>query len=240
MFSLNAMRRISFTIVLAALMCSSLQAQYYERRSYESPQERFIHVGFLQRDFQPRSSNTSPDSLAIKYNRFMPTIGFRQGLFDITFGYTKFSLKSRSREAVFFAATFENEFVLSGKSPSTLVLPILIATDFTKSEGVGDERDNFNIASVGFGGGLTYRCTGESFDFSVRAAEILHFSFEGLNTGSGFSAATIAEATFLLQDAPVFDGIAFGYRFRLQTWSMNEARFDYRSVSHGPFIGVMF
>jgi hypothetical protein len=69
---------------------------------------------------------------------------------------------------------------------------------------------------------------------------IAQYSFEGLGTGSGFSPALTGEAGALLPEALSFVSLAAGYRFRLQTWSMGETKFNYRSLSHGPYVGVVF
>jgi hypothetical protein len=156
------------------------------------------------------------------------------------FGYTTYTLRGQNRSTIFFGASVFQEFILSGRRSSALVMPITLSADFTKAEGVGVERENFNIASVGVGAGLKYRYNSESLDFSIQVGEIVHYSFEGLSTGNGFSAATVADALVLLPGALVFDGVVLGYRFRLQTWGMNREQFNYRSVTHGPFLGVMF
>jgi hypothetical protein len=234
------MRRSILLLLLLLISGSFLNAQYYDSRSYEPSKARYLSAGFLDTDFQRRSSNQVADSLAIEFKRVMPLVAFRQGLFEIAFGYARYTLQGESRSAIFFGGTYSNEFVLTGNRTSAFLLPFLLSTDFTKAEGIGVERENFNIASIGIGGGLKYRYFGETVDFSFRAVEVVHFSFEGLGVGSGFSAATISEVVFLLKDALLMDGIALGYRFRLQTWAMDNADFNYRSISHGPFVGVIF
>jgi len=61
-----------------------------------------------------------------------------------------------------------------------------------------------------------------------------------LSTGSGFSGAVVLDASTVFRTIGIADGLALGYRFRLQTWSLSNARFDYRAVSHGPYIGIAF
>jgi hypothetical protein len=194
----------------------------------------------MQRQFSPRSSNSTPDSLGIRFNRLVPTIGFRQGLLDLSFGYATYPLGGRSRTHIFLGATASQDVPISGKRPHALFLPVLVSIDFTKAEGSGTEKDNFNIASVGVGFGLKYRYTRDGFDLIVQAAEAIHFSTEGTGTGSGYSGATIGEALLVFRDMGVFDGIIAGYRFRYQMWGMNSTRFNYTSTAHGPFVGVVF
>jgi hypothetical protein len=227
-------------ILLLLAAATEATAQYYDRPEYEPSRARFLSGGFVNRDFEPRSSNTYPDSLLIRYKRVMPMIGFSQGPVDLSFGYAQFTLHSRSRSTIFFGVTVANELPLTCRSSAALLLPVIFSADYTKAQGFGTEREVFNIASVGVGAGLKFRYYARSVDFAVRLVEIAHFSTEGFGAGSGFSAAMVGDAVLLLHEALVFDGVALGYRFRLQTWSMNESRFDYRSVSHGPFIGVLF
>lgn len=231
--------RLIPTLLFASMFAQKLFGQYYER-PYEHTENRFIHVGFLQRDFQPRYTNPHPDSLAINYSRIMPTIGFRQGLVDVTFGYTRFSLRGNDKTSILASVTVGNDVPITFSRTSALLLPLMISSDYTRTDNTGGDKENFNVGSVGIGAGLKYRLTRPRFEFSLHAAEAVHWSFEGFSTGSGFSAATIGEALFVFRDVLVLDGITLGYRFRYQTWNMNNAKFDYKSLSHGAFVGVMF
>ena len=239
--SVGRKRHVLLGVVLAFLFAGPYaKAQYYDRREYEASDARYLYVGFMQRDFKPSSVNRVADSLAIAFNRPMPFVGFHQGPVDIVFGYSLFTLQGASRSTIFFGTTVSNEIILSGVRSNALLLPVMLSVDFTKAESNGAERDNFNIASLGIGAGVKYRYHNASVDFSIQAVEAAHYSFEGLSTGSGFSAATLGEATLILKDVAVLDGIVVGYRFRFQTWSMVNDRFDYKSLFHGPFIGLMF
>jgi hypothetical protein len=232
--------RAGSVLVLVTGLASRLHAQYYEREGYQQPEARYFYAGFAQRDFAPRSSNPDPDSLTIAFNRFMPIIGLRQGSVDLMFGYTTYDLEGKSRSTIFFGANLSQEFLVAGGRSHALVMPVILSADFTKAQGVGTEREDFNIGSVGIGAGLKYHVSNESLDFSIQAGEIVHYSFEGLSTGSGFSAATVADAVLMLPGTLVLDGIVLGYRFRLQTWAMNDDQFNYRSISHGPYLGILF
>lgn len=232
-------RRFTLFILIAFVSISPLYAQYYEQ-SAASSSNRFIHVGYLQRTFEPRYSNTSPDSLIIEYRRIMPTIGFREGMVDVTFGYTRFSLRGQNKTSVSAAITVGNEFPLTFSPTHGVFLPLMISTDYTRSDNTGTDKENFNIGSLGIGAGLKYRFRQPRFEFSIHATEAVHWSFEGFNTGTGFSAATTGEVMFMFRNAILFDGITLGYRVRYQTWNMNSDFFDYKSLSHGAFLGVMF
>ncbi len=232
-------RQISLAFLLMAMLASNLFGQYYER-SYDQPSNRFIHAGFLQKDFEPRGSNVQPDSLSIRYSRIIPVIGFRQGLVDLMLGYSQFKLRGDSKTTLFASLTVGNDIPLSFSPSHALLVPLMISSDYTRADNSGGDRENFNIGSVGIGAGLKYRFIQPQFEFWIHAAEAVHWSFEGYSTGSGFSAATTGEALFVFREALLLDGITLGYRVRYQTWNMNNAKFDYKSLSHGAFVGVMF
>ena len=227
-------------LICTCFLAGIARAQYFDRPEYRPSEARYLYAGIMQRDFVPLGSNPVGDSLAIQFKRIMPLIGYHQGMVDIVFGYTTFPLHGVSRSSIFFGTTVATEVPISFSRANALLLPIMISADFTKAESVGSERDNFNIGSVGIGAGLKYRFMTGGLEFSIQAAEVASFSFEGLSTQTGFSALTLADAVLHLTDIRVLEGIVLAYRFRLQTWSMSDSRFNYRSVSHGPSIGVMF
>lgn len=224
-------------MVLAAV---TAHAQYYEPRGYQPADARYLAAGFLLSDFQPRSSNPLADSGAIAYSRVMPTLAFRQGPVEAMFGYARYTLQGERREAIIFSALFTNDIPLTGERDGGLLGSLMLATDFTKAEAAGPQRGSFNIVSIGIGGGVKYRSYDRSADFSVSAGGIAHFSFEGLSTGSGFSGAIVSSVSLILPQVPIFEGLALGYRFRHQMWSMSEKRFNYRGVFHGPQVGILF
>jgi hypothetical protein len=228
--------------VLLALRGGTAVAQYYEDepRPYTPSIARYISAGFSSREFSPRTGNDAPDSLKINYTRIMPLVGFRQGPVEILLGYTNYHLAAASCAAVFFGATFVSEVPLTGGKEAALVLPVVVSADFTKSESAGSDRDHFNVGSLGVGTGLKFRLAQPGFEFSVQAAGIVHYSFEGFNAQSGSSSALTGDAVALLRSVPILDGLVAGYRFRLQSWSMTGGKFEYRTVNHGVYLGVMF
>jgi hypothetical protein len=233
------MKAVSILIVLSGLL-SPVTAQYYESDEHQPVSDRLLHAGLSWLDFQPRSSNTLPDSSVIRFERAMPLIGFRTGVLNLLFGYSSYRLRGVSRSAVHFSATVHNEFRLAGDRANAFLVQVLFSGNYLKAEGVGPARRDFDVASVGAGGGVIYRIIAGNMSLSLQAAEILHYSTEGFSTGNGFSPATTGEFTLLLNRVLVFDGIGLGYRFRLQTWSMGGHSLDYRSLSHGPYIGILF
>ena len=216
-------------------------AQYLEpSRSYAPSDARYLSAGIFERDFRPRGTNNAPESLAVSYTRVMPLVGFRQGPVDFLFGYTTYDLNGAARSAIYFGVTFTGDYILSGNRDRALVLPFLVDADFTKSESAGTLHDNFDVGSIGVGTGLKYRSNGESVDFSVMAAAIIHYSFDGYSLQTGSSPAAVAEAVALLPDVGILNGLALGYRFRFQAWTLGNGRYDYRTVNNGVFVGVMF
>ena len=239
MVSTDRLRFQKGACVLLLLSFSTLQAQYIERLETEPREARYISAGVMMRDFAPLPSNALPDSLRIRYKALMPMIGFRQGPVEFLFGYTSYDHLGGSRTSIFFGTTISSELPLTGRGPGGLTLPVLLAADYTKSETGGPQKRDFNIGSVGVGMGLKYRHMSRTIDFQLHGEAIAHLSFEGYSGRTGFSAAAIGEAAFMLKNVLVLDGIVLGYRFRYQRWAMGDDEFNYRAITHGPFLGVM-
>ncbi|MCK5572193.1 MAG: hypothetical protein KAJ12_05510 [Bacteroidetes bacterium] len=231
--------RMFALMVLGLLGVGTSTAQYYEPPEYEPSSSRVVYAGVMQSDFAPLGSNPAGDSLGISFNTLVPFVGFRQGPVDIAIGYGTYELRGGSQSIIFARTALSFELKLAGKRPSALVLPVLIAGDYTKAEGGGESRSDFNIGSVGVGVGLKYRYYGGGTDVSIEVGQLIHYSFEGFGTMHGYSAATVAGASLLLPGVPVLDGVAIGYRFRYQMWSMSDDLFDYRYITHGLYVGVM-
>jgi hypothetical protein len=231
-------------IILCTLVCgalaSPLQAQYYEGHEYPRSEARYLAGGVVWRTFDPRATNTIPDSLVTSFRRLMPMLAFRQGPVDLYFGYMTFREHEQSRQAIVFGTQVASDLLVSGSRSGALLLPLMLAADFSKVETGGPQRDDFNLGSIGLGVGLKFRSVSPSAEFWVQGVQLFHFSFEGVAAGTGSSLATIGEITLLLPRIPVGEGLVFTYRVRLQTWAMNDAQFNFRSLYHGPSIGLMF
>ncbi len=233
------MRACMMVAGIAALCAAGARGQYLERRSYEPSVARFVAGGVFAREFTPRASNDAPDSLRIHYKRLMPFVMMRQGPVDLTFGYAQYDLAGRTRSALFLAALFTNDVPLAGSRETALILPVVLAADFSKSESAGSDRDHFNVGSVGIGTGLKFRSAGDDLDLSLAVEGVIHYSFEGYGIRSASSPAVLGEVAALFRRIPLLEGIAAGYRFRLQSWSTG-GTFDYRTVNHGLYLGVLF
>jgi len=226
---------------LAVVIVASASGQYLEQpRTYVPSDARYLSAGIFARDFQPRGTNSTPDSLAVRYTRVMPLIGFRQGPIEFLFGYTTYDLHGASRAAIYFGVTFAGDYVIAGTREHALVLPMMVDADFTKSESAGTLHDNFNVGSIGLGTGLKYRINSEAIDFSVSAVAIIHYSFDGYNLQTGSSPAAVGEAVAILPGIGILNGLAVGYRFRYQAWTLGAGRYDYKTVNNGIFVGVLF
>jgi hypothetical protein len=233
----------SRTFLCWFLFCLSPPAlsQYADDTRERSPERaRFFAAGVLSREFEPRGSNPLTDSLAIRYNRLMPVISFHQDNAEIIFGYTTYDLDGSSKSTVYFGAKYAAEFPIVGRRSHMLSFPLAIGADFTKAEGAGPSRETFNIASIGLGAGVRYSHSSVDADVSLEVLQYAHYSSEGFSVGTGFSAATTVHALLMLRMIRIGDGVAAGYRVRLQTWSMSESKFNYRTVSHGPYLGILF
>jgi hypothetical protein len=229
-----------FLFAALAVPSAEMVAQYYEEKEYAPSEARYIAVGFVARDFTPRSTNSLADSSVIRFTRVMPILSFRQGPAELLFGYTSYTLSGSSKSTVFFGGRFGTEVPIAGRRTSQLLFPLQLAADFTKAEGIGPSKEDFNIASLGVGVGLKYRYFTSSVEFSIGVEELIQYSSDRFGIGNGFSSASLGDAELLLNDVALLNGIVVGYRFRLQTWAMNESKFNYRSVSHGPYFGIMF
>jgi hypothetical protein len=227
-------------VVVLGLWSGAAVAQYDEPREYVLSDARFFSAGAMVRDFAPTAGNTTPDSLTIAYRTWMPMLAFHQGPVELMFGYARYTMTGSSREAIFLGTTVTTDLVLAGSRSGALLVPFCGAADYSKSESDGAERDNFNIASLGIGAGLKYRAVSPSLEFTVQALGIIHYSFEGLSTGSGSSTAVLGEVRLLSRHIQILEGLVFGYRYRYQRWALSDARFNYRAIMHGPYLGVLF
>jgi hypothetical protein len=235
----NALQRGFSIILLTMAAAGAASAQYDAPREYGPIEDRYLSVGAMPRDFAPRASFTGADSTAIRYNVWMPTIGFHQKSMDAVFGYTRYTLGGAKRTAAYFGASVSNDMPLVQSRPFSLAIPILVSLDYTKSESSGAQREDFNMASVGIGTGLQMMIASPGLEFNARIGGAYHFAFEGWSTGNGSSAAVFGDATLIVRTLSVVDGLVFGYRFRHQTWNAGDGRLNYRVTTHGPYIGVL-
>jgi hypothetical protein len=154
---MSMMRKAVQMAAATAVLAVVAHAQYETPREYSLQEARYLSAGAMARDFAPRSGYTGGDSLAIAFSSWMPMLGYHQGMIDVQFGYTRYSLKGQTRTAIFFGTTLSNELPLVRDRPAALVVPIVLSLDYTKAESPGTERDHFNVASIGLGAGLKVR-----------------------------------------------------------------------------------
>lgn len=226
-------------VLLSLANASVVRAQYYDEPVEPQEIHRFVFLGIGPADFAPLGSNEAPDSTRIAYTSVMPLVGIRQGSFELLFGYTRYTLGGATLSGITAQTTVGFDLLLSGGRAESLVLPILLAGDYTKAEASGPARADFNLGSVGAGAGLAYRRASGALELSAEAGQLLQYSFEGFGTVYGFSTATLIRLTLVLPRLPVLDGMAFGYRFRYQTWSMSDKTLNYRLLMHGLSVGIL-
>lgn len=226
--------------LLCIMTCAgNARAQYEEAVDAAPPEWRYLWGGAAFRTFDPLSSNAAPADIQIEYRQVMAALGLRQGPVDLSIGYGQFEQRGESHESIVVNLLYSFPFPLAGSRSTSFMLPILLGADYTKAGATGPERNTFNVASVGVGAGLELRHRTPGIEMSVRAGGLVHYSTEAYNVTGGFSAAAIGEAAVLLPRVGILDGLAFGYRIRYQSWSMSDEAFDYHTIAHGPFLGVM-
>jgi len=228
------------TVLTAAVVCAgAARGQYYDEPAEPPGARRYLFAGVGSADFAPLESNTSPDSGRIAYTSLMPLVGIREGSFELMLGYAQYTLEGASLSSIMVQTTVGFDILLGGGRTEALVLPILIAGDYTKAESHGPSRSDFNLGSVGAGAGLAYRRVGGSLEFSAELGQLLQYSFEGFGTVYGFSAASLVRLTAVFPRVPVLNGLALGYRFRYQSWSMSDKTLNHRLLVHGLSVGVL-
>jgi len=214
-------------------------AQYYEPEEYEPSSDRFVSIGAVWRDFEPLPSNPANNPSAIAFRNLCPALAFHQGGVDVQFAFGNYNANGGGRATIMFATTIQFDVPLSGTRSSALIAPVLLGGDYTKAESGAPPGEEFNVGSIGLGFGLKYRRSGPGADFMIFAGGLAQYSFAGYRLVYGFSPAALAEATLLLKKVAILDGIAIGYRFRYQQWTMSDRMFNYRTIIHGPYVGVM-
>lgn len=235
----NAGAVTRYSLWCLALLSLTARAQYYEPEELEPSSDRFVSIGAAWRDFDPLPSNPAANSSAIAFRALCPALAFHQGGVDVLFAFGNYNAYGGDRTTLMFATTLQFDVALSGSRSSALIAPVLLGGDYTKAESGVPVAEEFNVGSIGLGLGLKYRRSSPSADFTIFAGGLVQYSFAGFRLVYGFSPAALAEATFLLKKVVVLNGIVIGYRFRYQQWTMSDRAFNYRTIFHGPYVGVM-
>ncbi len=214
-------------------------AQLGEQREEST---RAVEAGFLINRFQPRSDNTVPDSLQANFTQAIPVIGYRDGNLLIYLGYFSFNARSVPTTELNLVAKFSFDIRLTGKGrTNALLLPITITTDYLRVEGANQIRgDRFDVGSGGIGVGLKWVFGVDRARFSVEYSRLITYSTVSFSTSIGFSHIDFAEATIALDDILGDFGLIFGYRYRDQSWLMDNKKYNYFGSWHGAMIGMMF
>jgi hypothetical protein len=231
---------VAAALVSMLIRPSTTHAQYIEREE-EMPgiQARFLSAGVVRREFSAMPSNTAPDDVRIGFGRILPSLLYHQAGFEIMGGYGTYRPGGVSAPIVFLTSTYTSEFPSAGLRGRAIALSLALGADYAKSGSKGTARDDFNLASVGIGAGVASSADLGGVRMSLSAHALIHLSYEAYSTRSASSPAVIAGATFMISGGPIGDGVAVGYRFRWQQWSTG-GYFDYRTLNHGLFVGVLF
>jgi hypothetical protein len=231
-------RRVVFgipaTAAFFAACLSSACAQYDDPRLVPPSPPRYAGVSLGHTQFTPTGSGT------IDYGTLVGGLVFHQEPMDLLFGYAAYDLGHGDLQSLSVATTVGFDIPLQGTPGGGLFMPVVITGDYMKAEASDVQRDDFNVGSIGLGTGLKARIAGDRWEFEARGAASAQYSFEGFSVGTGFSWVLFADATAAFRSVPVLDGLAVGYRFRMQEWNMHDTQFDYRSVEHVLFLGVLF
>ena len=224
------------------ILCGAgvLRAQYIEPEQGLPQDPRALSLGVLLWDFAPRSSNPLADSSALRFSRGAFAAAYSDGFLDVVFAYATYGDATGNHPAIFVGARVSQALPLTARQPSMLSVLISLQGDYTKVDAGGPSRSTFNAGTLGLGGALRYQTGSRSFQFWVEAGGAAAFAFEAYSTGTGFSPIGLAGAGVQIASAGPFAGITFAYRFRYQSWSMSNDEYDYRSVTHGPSVGILF
>jgi hypothetical protein len=234
-----AARAIS-CIVLVCVLRSFLYSQEFGFGYPDLEDYRSLGVGVAAQQFKPASGNSLADSSRIHFNTPLYLAEYRQLGLRIAFGYEPYILRGEEHTALSLEAESAYDIrITGGMYRNGVFLPVIVSTNFVEAAGDFGTAEDFNIASVGIGGGLKYRYLSDSFGVEVFGAALIHYSGLGFSTEYGTSSMYVAQLQLLFPDV-IGKGVVAGYRFQQQRWLMTDADFDYMRMYQGPYIGIFF
>jgi hypothetical protein len=201
-----------------------------------------IEIGLLANRFYPKEKNLTPDLHLSNFSQVIPAIGYRNNSLLIYLGYFSFEANDAPTSELNLVATYSLDFRLLGDRKSYgLFLPILISADYMRVERTGEPGSNrFDVSSGGVGAGLKGILKAGSLRFTILLSSLITYSAVSFSMTYGFSRVDYAEATVGLTHLIRDIGLILGYRYRDQSWSVQDSRYDYFSSWHGPYVGVIF
>jgi hypothetical protein len=228
--------------VIVLVSCSvGAYAQEFQSslRDYDLIDYRSIGGGAALNRFEPRTDNSLPDSLAIKFTTPMFFLEYRQMNIHIAVSYNHYSLRGDSKSAYAIYADGSTDLAVAAKRSGGFYIPIIVSTNYVRADGTGTSSGIFDVGSIGIGTGLKYRLLSETFGMLLSGGAVVHYSTVGFSIEYGSSVSTRGEIQFLLPDL-LWSGITLGYRFENQQWKMSASKYNYTHQYHGAFVGLFF
>jgi hypothetical protein len=235
------MKNTFAAIIMLFSFCAAAAAQDFQSsiREYDLVGFRSIGGGVALNTFDRRTDNSLPDSLAIKFTSPMFFLEYRQMNIRIAAGYNHYSLHGAGKSSYSIYAEGSSDLALDASRSGGLYIPVIIATNYVRAEGIGTTSGIFDVGSIGIGTGLKYRYLSEAFGMQLYGGAVIHYATVGFSVEYGSSVSARGEIQFLLPEA-LWNGITVGYRFDAQQWKMTEERFNYKRLNHGAFVGLLF
>lgn len=219
----------------APVLAQDFGYSYYRIADYRS-----LGISYNIQEFYPTPNRSIHDSLLIRFTTNMPTIEYRELNARVSVGYQSYSLRGRSLTAFSVYMESGNDFAVTGKDQrSGFFIPVKLSANYVRAENPSAGTKNFDIGSLGLGGGAKYRFMTRDFGLQIFVTGTLHYASVGFGTEYGSQTSVQSELQFILPGL-LFDGMVFGYRYEQQRWNMSDAIFDYERWYHGPFVGIFF
>jgi hypothetical protein len=226
--------------LLILILLNVLRAQDFGFAYYNITDFRSLGVSYNSQNFYPAGSHAQPDSLRIRFNSGLPFIEYREFNSRVAIGYQKYQLSGRQLTSFSVYIESGNDFPITGREQKNgFFIPLKLSANYVKAETPFHGLKNFDIGSLGLGGGAKYRFLARDFGVQTLAVGAIHFSNVGFGTEYGSMASFVMEIQFIFPNI-IFDGLIAGYRYEKQKWNMNDAALDYERYYHGPYLGIFF
>lgn len=224
-----------FLLFLVPALAQDFGYTYYSITDFRS-----LGGSFNFQNFSPIHIPTVPDSARIRFTTNLPSIEYRELNTRVAIGYQEYVLGGRTLSSFSVYMESANDFSITGKEQqSGIFIPIKLSANYVKAENPFSGVKNFDVGSLGIGGGVKYRFLTRTIGFQVYAVGAIHFSNVGFGVEYGSQSSFTGEVQLIIPDV-LYDGILVGYRYESQRWNMNDDVLDYKRYYHGPFVGIFF
>jgi len=233
--------RAAVITVVCVLGQAGAAAQDFQStyRDFDLLEFRSLGAGAAANEFEPSGDNALPDSLRIRFSTPMVFAEYRQMDIRIAATYNRYSMLGQNKSSYAIYAEGATDLPVAANRSGGLYLPIIIATNYVRAEGIGTSSSIFDVGSIGAGAGMKYRYLSETFGLQAYAGAVIHYSTVGFSIESGSSTSARGELTLLFPEL-VWKGAVIGYRLETQQWRMTDDKLNYRSLHHGAFVGLLF